>query len=280
MYRGRYFVRECVYICGDYMDADIYPVFQPAGKRRAKCRPTSETQKKLNQKNAEKKIVRLAHANFTEKDIALHLTYRENPESATMAQRDLYNFIRRVKRARKKEGLPELKYISCTEVGSRGGRVHHHMILSGGMDRDRLEALWGKGYANSKRLQFEEEGIAGLARYIVKGRLFYKRWNQSKNLDVPQPIVRDGAVTQRELGEMEDAIDGKGAWNYFEGRHPGWVLERADYVRNGLNYGSYIRFEMRRGRKEGAAFSVLKKAYGKAMTDRGISTSCHGNTRS
>lgn len=80
MYRGRYFIRESVYVCGDYMDADIYPVFQPAGKRRARCKPTSAIQEKLNQKNAEKKITRLAHANFTEDDIALHLTYDELPE--------------------------------------------------------------------------------------------------------------------------------------------------------------------------------------------------------
>ena len=52
MYRGRYFIRESVYVCGDYMDADIYPVFQPAGKRRARCKPTSAIQEKLNQKTA------------------------------------------------------------------------------------------------------------------------------------------------------------------------------------------------------------------------------------
>ena len=88
MYRGRYFIRESVYVCGDYMDADIYPVFQPSGKRRARCKPTSAIQEKLNQKNAEKKITRLAHANFTEDDIALHLTYDELPEDDN-AQPDL-----------------------------------------------------------------------------------------------------------------------------------------------------------------------------------------------
>ena len=128
MYQGRFFVRQTVYVCGDYMDADIYPVFQPAGKRRKKCRPTSKIQEKLNQKNAEKRITRLVHLNFTGKDIALHLTYTTPPESQEQAQRDLYNYIRRVKRARKKLGLPALKYISCTETGKKSGRVHHHLI--------------------------------------------------------------------------------------------------------------------------------------------------------
>ena len=40
-YQGRTFVRETAYVCGDYMDADIYPVFQQPGIRRAKSKPTS-----------------------------------------------------------------------------------------------------------------------------------------------------------------------------------------------------------------------------------------------
>lgn len=248
MYRGRYFIRESVYVCGDYMDADIYPVFQPAGKRRARCKPTSAIQEKLNQKNAEKKITRLAHANFTEDDIALHLTYDELPEDEEQAQRDLYNYIRRVKRLRKKMGLPPLKYLSCTEVGKKSGRIHHHIIMSGGVDRDTLEKLWGKGYANSKRLQFKEDGITGLTRYVAKDHLFYKRWNQSKNLVRPEPVVRDSAVTMDDLEEMEDAIEKKAAWQYFEGRYEGFTLTEATFTRNNINRGCYVNIEMRRRR--------------------------------
>ncbi len=248
MYRGRHFIRECIYVCGNYMDADIYPVFQPAGKRRARCKPTSAIQEKLNQRNAEKKITRLAHANFTEEDIALHLTYDDLPESEEQAQRDLYNYIRRVKRLRKKLGLPPLKYLSCTEVGKKNGRVHHHVIMSGGIDRDTLEELWGKGYANSKRLQFREDGITGLARYVVKDRMFYKRWNQSKNLVHPEPVVRDNAVTMDDLAEMEEAIEEKAAWQYFEGRYEGFTMTEATFTRNNINRGCYVNIEMRRRR--------------------------------
>ena len=99
MYTGRTFNRESVYVCGDYMDGDIYPVFQPPGKRRSRCKPTSEIQQKLNQKNAEKKLTRLVHSNFTEDDIALHLTYRpgEEPQTEEEAQHILSNYIRRLK---------------------------------------------------------------------------------------------------------------------------------------------------------------------------------------
>ncbi len=247
MYKGRWFIRESVYICGNYMDADIYPVFQPAGKRRKRCNPTSEIQAKLNQRNAEKKITRLVHMNFTEDDIALHLTYRPDslPENQESAQKDLYNFIRRVKRRYKKLGI-DFKYISCTEYGESTGRVHHHLIASGGLDRDAIEKLWGKGYANSKRLQFEDDGVSGLARYVIKDKNSYKRWNQSKNLIQPEPFVRDGAVTQREMSEIADVIENKTAWEYFSELYPDFELTDAGLSHNEVNKGLYIHFDMRR----------------------------------
>lgn len=246
MYKGRYFIRESIYVCGDYMDADIYPVFQPAGKRRKRCRPTSEIQKKLNQKNAKKKITRLAHANFTKDDIALHLTYDIEPKDVLEARKDLYNFIRRVKRQRKKAGLTDLKYLSCTEAGKQSGRVHHHLILSGGLDRDTLEKLWGKGYANSKRLQFREDGITGLARYMAKDRQFYRRWNQSKNLTIPRPIVRDGAMSREEVKEFVEVIEKNCAYGVLEDKYPFWELIDIYHEKNRVNHEDYISFEMRR----------------------------------
>lgn len=262
MYKGRWFVRERVYICGDYMDADIYPIFQPAGKRRKRCRPTSEIQAKINQRNAERKITRLVHANFTKEDMALHLTYREAdiPESTEAAQRDLYNFIRRAKRKYKKIAQ-ELKYISCTEYGKKSGRVHHHLIISGGLDRDELEKLWGKGYANSKRLQFEADGVTGLAHYTVKDKVFYKRWNQSKNLAQPTAIVKDAAVTQKDVVNMTAAIESKNAWEYFAGRYPGYELTDAQANINEVNRSTYIHVDMRKKK-------VNKKPKEKAPTYR------------
>lgn len=247
MYQGRTFNRSAVHLCGDYIDGDIYPVYQPAGKRRQRCRPTSAIQKRLNQRNAEKKLTRLIHANFTRKDVALHLTYAKGrePESREAAKRELRNFLRRLQRRYRKAGLA-LKYVSCTEYGKRGGRCHHHLILTGGISRDEIEALWGNGYANSKRLQFEEDGLAALAKYITKDRTFYKRWNGSKNLTQPVPQVRDGAVTMGELERMRDAIDSKNAWSYFERLYPGFELTEAVCTQNGVNRGWYIHFEMRR----------------------------------
>ena len=243
MYKGRVFIREVVYICGDYIDADIYPVFQKQGKRRSKCKPTSEIQKKLNQKNAERALIRLAHNNFNQEDIALHLTYSGESPDPDRAKKDLANYINRLKRLRKLLGLSPLKYISCTEISGKG-RAHHHVIISGGIDRDALEKKWGKGLANSKRLQFDENGIAGLTRYISKGKLFYRRWNRSRNLVKPEPVVRES--THAELASAVKAIENKTEYDFFENMWPGWELISTRLLDNVYNRNSYVQYEMRR----------------------------------
>lgn len=247
MYRGRYFNRTALNVCGDYMDGDIYPVYQSAGVRRKRCKPTSEIQEKLNQKNAAKHLTRLVRKNFSEADLALHLTYRdgERPDTPEQAAKDLANYIRRLKRRYKKISL-ELKYISCTEYGKKGGRCHHHLIVSGGLDRDALESTWGKGYANSKRLQFEEDGMAALSHYMAKDAIFFKRWNASRNLIQPEPEIRDNQYNMGQMEEMREAIESNNAHAYFESLYPGWELIEASCTQNGVNRGWYISFEMRR----------------------------------
>lgn len=267
MYKGRFFMREIIYECGDYLDGEIYPVFQAPGKRRKKCKPSSEILARSNQRRAEKRITRIAHANFSREDVALHLTYSQEPESLEEAKRDLQNFLRRVKRARRKAGLLDLKYISCTELGKKRGRVHHHLIINGGLDRDTLEGLWGKGYANSKRLQFNENGITGLTRYMGKDRLTYKRWNQSRNLILPQPKILDGSVSLVAADELAEAIDAGTEAAWMEERFPGWNLVEAKAWLNEVNRGRYIVYDLARaasetvkkGRREKARFKIKKE---------------------
>ena len=238
MYQGRYFNRSRINVCGEYMDGDIYPVFQPAGKRRKRCNPTKEIQKKLT---------RLAHLNFTDKDLALHLTYRDDamPESIEEAERYLDNFIKRLRRLYKKLGLV-LRYIRATERGAKNGRIHHHLMVTGGVDRDELEKLWGNGYANSKRLQFDDKGITDLAHYMVKDRVTYKRWSGSRNLIKPEPEVKDNQFNMGDIEDIIDLIETKNIWGYFEALYPGYELVDASYIKNDVNLKYYIHFEMRR----------------------------------
>lgn len=233
--------REKKYVCGEYLDVFIYPVFEAgrhSGGKRAKRKPSTEAQKKLNKRHREEKLVRLLHANFTPDDLEIHLTYKEaQPEIDEEAARNLRNYIRRVQRIRKKQGLPPLKYIAVTERGKRGGRYHHHITLSGGVDRDELEGLWIHGYANSRRLQFTEEGLAGLGHYIVKSPVGKKAWTASKNLVDPEPRTRDGRISGKKARELAENIKDN---TRFEKLYPGYLMSAAEAFHNDVNGGCYL----------------------------------------
>lgn len=254
--------REKRYYCGEYLDVYIYPVYETgsrkAGGKRERRKPTSAAQKRLNQRHREEKLVRLLHANFTPEDLELHLTYAEQPEDDEAAKRELANFLRRVRRHRKKLGLPPLKYIAVTERGKRSGRYHHHVTINGGMDRDELERLWGLGYANSRRLQFTENGLAGLGNYIVKSPIGKKAWNASKNLIDPEPKTRDGRISASCARELtRDTTDNAA----YERLYPGYFLADAGAFHNDVNGGYYII--ARYYRKDGVFIKPKRKGRGK-----------------
>lgn len=231
--------REKRYVCGEYLDVYIFPVYLSGSKRASRgrrARPSSEAQKKLNQKHREQKLARLLHANFTPDDLELHLTYASQPENDEAAKRELSNFLRRLRRYRKRRGLEPLKYIAVTERGKKGGRYHHHVTVNGGIDRDELEGLWGLGYANSRRLQFTESGLAGLANYIVKSPIGSKAWQSSKNLIDPEPTTRDGRISARRARELMQDGDREA----FERLYPGYCLADAGGFFNDVNGGYYI----------------------------------------
>ena len=242
--------REKKYVCGEYLDVFIYPVFETgenAGRKREKRKPSTEAQKKLNERHRKEKLVRLLHANFTPDDLEIHLTYSEQPESDEDAARHLRNYIRRVQRLRKKQGLPPLKYIAVTERGKKGGRYHHHVTLSGEIDRDTLESMWPHGYANSRRLQFTEEGLAGLGNYIVKSPVGKKAWTASKNLVDPEPKTRDGRISARKARELAENIQDN---TQFEKLYPGYNMSSAEAFHNDVNGGCYLvaRFYRKEGK--------------------------------
>lgn len=146
-------IREKNIISGGIFEAEFYPIFSngrrlPATGRRKKKHCSTKEQKNLNDKNARKKIIRLVNTNFSKNDIVIHGTYRDNemPSCVEKCRRDIQNYIRRVKRYRKNEGLPEMKYIYVIEAktSKKTGlvRYHFHMITNA-MDRNVAETMWG-----------------------------------------------------------------------------------------------------------------------------------------
>ncbi len=273
--RCRY--REKIYKCGDYLESEIYPVFNTVGgktRRRAKYKETSAMQARLNQRHAERQLTRLLNDNFTDGDIEMTLTYTDEhlPTDEESSARDAQNYMRRVRRLYKRKGVSDFKYI----IVPGGGRYHFHIVMSGGVSREELEALWKKGYANSKRLKFSIAGLAGLAHYIanqmseytdfledlfsgynideetgevteieesgVRRKKYRRRFSCSKNLKRPIPDVRDGRVSQQRVEELATVdIENREA---FEKLYPGYSYSYAKGYYNPENGGYYIQIIM------------------------------------
>ena len=236
--------REHKYYCGGYLDVQIYPVYKKQGGRSKKAKPTSEVQAKLNADNAARHLTRLLNKNFTPRDLALHLTYLpENlPANDEQAKKDVQNFIRRVKRYYKKLEISDFKYIWVTEKSSKG-RYHHHVVFTGGGDRTEIEKIWGKGYANSKALQFGEKGLEGLAHYITKKPIFYKRWSGSRNLKKPLERTNDYKISGKQAAKFKNSGSGK---HEFESMYKGYILSDFAAKFNNVNNGIYIYAQLRK----------------------------------
>lgn len=208
--------REYIIKAGEYQRVTWFPVRKSAkGRRRCKAQPTTETMMRLNEQNRQYRFYDLVHCNFTEGDIFLTLTYRDDcmPDSAEAAQKAIQNFFRRLKARLKKLGLPAAKYLYITERGEKSGRIHHHVFLSCGLSRDEIEAIWNKGYANSRRLEFDENGVEGLVRYALKSgvhhadeeseKVGYRTYSGSKNLAQPKKRQNDYRIRQKDAAYLD-----------------------------------------------------------------------------
>lgn len=243
--------REKKIYSGKMLEVEIYPISQRQKKqpRSKKIKETLPKQKKLNDKNAKKHLIRLLNTNFTDKDLAVHLTYTEDklPVDEEEARRDVTNYLRRIKHYRKKNNLEPLKYIAVIEHKEKEEgktvRLHHHIVMSGGMDRDKVEELWGKGRANADRLKADEFGYEGLARYISKDPRGSKRWTQSKNLKQPTVRVSDSRFSRRKIEKVASTPEDREA---FSKLYPGYILNDCKVEVNEITAGIHIYIRMRK----------------------------------
>ena len=281
--------REKIYRTGDYLDIQLFPVFNKANARRKKrSKPTSEMQAKLNQRNAERALTRILNANFGEEDISVTLTYSEEylPESFEDAERDAKNFLRRVKRLRAKKGLEEIKYVLIPGPG----RFHFHIPMNGGIGDKELQKLWPYGYCNIIHFQLNENGIEGHARYIAKQfedsddpdifdmfdineetgevtevqsaecrgqrKKGKRRYSCSKNIIRPEAEEKDGRISAAKVEEIA-TVDSESR-RVFEKLYPGYCLSDVRPYYNEENGGYYLEIRMYRS---DAAFLKARKRY-------------------
>ena len=242
------FIREKKIYCGDnYLEVDIIPCYEKRNRRGTRSKKVKESllsQKNINAKNAKRKLLQVMESNFNEKDLHVTLTYNDKylPKTLEDADREATNFIRRLRRKRKKNGLDDLKYILVTEhtITNDEGieeitRVHHHLVINGGLDRDEVEDLWSKGryskkesmgFVNADRLQPDRNsGFTALSYYLTKKPANKRSWTCSQNLRRPESRNNDYKYSKRKIQRI---IGHNKELSYWEKQYPGWYIADKD----------------------------------------------------
>ena len=257
------FVREKRIYCGEkYLEVDIVPVSNMPETGKKKKGESSPAQKNLNDKRSKRRFVQIANTNFGADDLHISATYNEKHLPITLedAERNVHNFLNRVKRRMKKVTGQELKYMLVTEYTPEDGegqqltldgmedkqtravRIHHHIIINGGLSRDDLELMWSTtrinwkkaqhnseyrkavdylGFVNCDRLQPNENGIEGLINYINKRKKGCKKWSTSMNLKKPKEKKNDHKYTFRKLRTLAQTPEDKEYWRkMYKGYEP------------------------------------------------------------
>ena len=257
---GRMGYRRRTTVSGPRIDAEVFPVFgrsQRGDLRRAKHQATREAQQRANDERSRLHLIQLVETNFTEKDVAVGLDYAGQVPTPERVDKDIRNFIARVRRARKKAGLPELKYIyaiggdEMPAAGYSGKRPHVHMMMSGGIGRDELEKMWKNGRANCDRLQPRGEGLGGIAVYFTRQKQDrpekpgVRKWRGSRNLKQPVKRSRDARMPNNRVKRI--ALDFRNeAKGIMEKLYPGYVFQDCQIRYSDVVDGVYIRCVLRR----------------------------------
>lgn len=252
------FIREKRIYCGEkYLEVDIVPVTNMPEAGQEKKGKFSQAQKNLNDKRSKRRFVQIANTNFGADDLHISATYNEEhlPITLEEAERNVHNYLDRVKRRMKRVTGQDLKYMLVTEYTPEEGentdpedkttravRIHHHIIINGGLSRDDLELMWSAtrinwkkaqndpeyrktvdylGFVNCDRLQPNENGIEGLVNYINKRKKGCKKWSTSMNLKKPREKKNDHKYSFRKLRELAKTPEDKEVWRkQYKGYEP------------------------------------------------------------
>lgn len=252
------FIREKRIYCGEeYLEVDITPVTNMPEAGKEKKEKSSQAQKNLNDKRSKRRFVQIANTNFGADDLHISATYNEAhlPMTLEEAERNVHNYLDRVKRRMKRVTGQDLKYMLVTEYTpedeenadpedktTKAVRIHHHIILNGGLNRDDLELMWSAtrinwkkaesgpeyrknvdylGFVNCDRLQPNENGLEGLVNYINKRKKGCKKWSTSMNLKKPKKKKNDHKWSFRKLRELAKTPEDKEVWRkQYKGYEP------------------------------------------------------------
>lgn len=228
-----------------------YPIWDTSTRRDAQAKltkarekkGTTEAQKDLNDRHAAESLERLINANFGAGDLLPSLTYKSSgqPKSIAEGQRNVRNFLARLRRLCRKKGVPDPKYVYVTEIVNKkhGKEYHHHMVLKVQIPRDEVEHLWRSkhGHGDIKIAWNEENNLTQWANYIAKQirakdrdeeHNLHHKWAASKGLKNPTATEADKKLSRRRVERiaMEMQRDKEKAMQHMEKCYPGYkVLE-------------------------------------------------------
>lgn len=261
---------EKIYWHGNYGTVLLFPGHRKSNSRSKKFKPSSETQKKLNDFHAQEKFRMLIDNNFSNTDVEVQLGFDIPPDTYEECLAFIQRYIRRVRNYYNKEFEIKLKYVGVIEKGVRLGKFHAHITMNipdpkrRGEIRETLEELWEYGTARTFKLEFNEDGMKGLAKYlvcnenkpVVEGRV--KRWIQSKGLKKPAVSERTGRISSEKAKKI---IKGDITERDLEPLYPGYTITyiepygfKKDNDGNVIDYkqdGAYVRLYLyKQNRKE------------------------------
>lgn len=170
-----------------------YGLHPKGSKRHKRDKESPDRVKKSNQRIAGRKLRRLMNANFEDGDFLIRLDFcaDKKPEGSLDMQKEMQNFIRRLRTRFKKDNIP-LKYIFVKEIGARGSR-HIHMMMNK-CNTEYIRECWKAGAIHIDPL-YSNGQYAKIAEYFIKyaakteeteGKLIGKRWYASQNLVEPK----------------------------------------------------------------------------------------------
>lgn len=267
-------IRTKTYYCGkNDLEIDLFPWMEVEKRytRKKKEKVTIPKQKVLNDKRARRTFCQLVKTNFGEGDLHLTLTYNTKylPEKVEDAEKEVRNYLRRVARLRKKKNLSPLKYIFITEQGVQSKRIHHHVIINGGLSRDEVELLWRRpkrkgqqqgealGDCNADRLRTDDKGLERLASYLAKDSKGRKRWTPSQNLKKPEVSVSDTKTSRRKFMQLvllpEDAEEVR---QHFEKQYPDFAVTevRKEWNEITCTWAVYVKLHRKTEKRDNNAY--------------------------
>lgn len=254
--------RERRYVCGQtkqnavYQEIEIYTVgTDQKSRQREKQKVTPvpfrgknpEHWDGHNAKRARKWFIRLLNTNFTEADTHTSLTYSDEflPKTEEEADRDISNFLRRLRTKCKARGLPAPEAITVTEhqdadpdTGQKAVRFHHHVILKCQLTRDEIEGCWVRkkkrmGTTNADRLQMDKSSLEALANYLMKYPKRKHRWRRTRGIRDPiLPTPNDSKYTRRGIERIAKDPTKLHSPEFWEKKYPGWKLKEAQEALN------------------------------------------------